>query len=220
MNLALGVGSASNAITGKDWLTGRELSTTEKVVEGAGSLLTLIPGASSALKGTAEAGKSTLVNSIKQGVQNVTNNMNGGNLAMAGGGILDDAVTVIANGANSQAGAITSTGAQTGTQIVMAARGDGGGDSRHANKIKPDPDATGEHDVFKCDPDTGEITNYKEYKPNPKNPSGFDEVKGYDGVGKPHTNKTTGEKLMPHVHDKTVPGGVRVPRPDEIPKTP
>ncbi|MCB5955157.1 hypothetical protein [Enterococcus sp. CWB-B31] len=51
MNLALGVGSAPNAITGEDWLTGRELSTTEKVVEEAGSLLTLIPGASSALKG-------------------------------------------------------------------------------------------------------------------------------------------------------------------------
>ncbi|MCB5955158.1 hypothetical protein [Enterococcus sp. CWB-B31] len=90
--------------------------------------------------------------------------MNGGNLAIAGGGILDDAVTVIANGANSQAGAITSTGAQTGTQIVMAVRGE-------------------------------------------------------DGIGKPHTDKTTGEKLMAHVHDKTVQGGGRVPRPDEIPKT-
>ena len=52
---------------------------------------------------------------------------------------------------------------------------------------------------------------------NPQNPSGFQEVKGYDGIGTPHTNKTTGEKLMPHVHDKSVPGGVRAPETWEVP---
>lgn len=40
---------------------------------------------------------------------------------------------------------------------------------------------------------------------------------GYDGIGSPHTNKVTGEDLMPHAHDPSVPRGVRVPYPDEIP---
>lgn len=74
---------------------------------------------------------------------------------------------------------------------------------RGRNNIKPDLDAQGSHSVFKRDPNTGEITNYKTYEPNPKNPSGFDEVIGYDGVGKSHANPVTGEDLMPHVHDKT-----------------
>lgn len=86
------------------------------------------------------------------------------------------------------------------------------------NNIKPNPNATGDHVVYKVDPVTGEITNYKVYKVNPQNPSGFDEVYGYDGVGTPHTNPVTGENLMPHVHDKSVPGKVRSPYPDEIPE--
>ena len=55
------------------------------------------------------------------------------------------------------------------------------------------------------------------YKVNSKNPTGFDEVIGYDGVGKAHRNKVTKESLMPHVHDKTVTGDLRVPNADEIP---
>lgn len=93
-------------------------------------------------------------------------------------------------------------------------------DSRHANKIKPNPEAGGSHSVFKKDPVTGQTTNYKTYEPNSKNPSGFDEVLGYDGIGKAHVNKTNGEKLMPHIHDKTAPGGVRTPEQWEIPKLP
>lgn len=89
---------------------------------------------------------------------------------------------------------------------------------RGKNSIKPDTKAQGAHSVYKRDPNTGNITNYKTYEPNPKNPSGFDEIIGYDGVGKPHVNKATGESLIPHVHDKTVPGGVRAPYPYEIPK--
>ncbi|MDD4096360.1 MAG: polymorphic toxin type 24 domain-containing protein, partial [Oscillospiraceae bacterium] len=88
---------------------------------------------------------------------------------------------------------------------------------RAKNKIQPDKNAEGAHTVIKRDPKTGEITNYRTYEPNPQNPSGFDEVSGYDGVGGYHTNKVTGEQYMPHVHDKTVPGGVRSPRADEIP---
>ena len=43
------------------------------------------------------------------------------------------------------------------------------------------------------------------------------EVIGYDGVGKAHQNSATGEDLIPHVHDKTVPGDLRKPNIDEIP---
>lgn len=89
---------------------------------------------------------------------------------------------------------------------------------RGKNKISPDLNATGDHSVFKTDPVTGKITNYRTYKVNPKNPTEFDEVKGYDGAGKPHKNPVTLESLMPHVHDKTVPGKVREPYPWEIPE--
>lgn len=86
------------------------------------------------------------------------------------------------------------------------------------NNIKPNPNAVGSHSVIKTNPSTGKVTNYKTYKPNPQNPSGFDEILGFDGVGTPHINKATKVLLMPHVHDATIPGGVRVPNPGEIPK--
>lgn len=35
---------------------------------------------------------------------------------------------------------------------------------------------------------TGKVTNYKTYEANSQNPSGFQEVKGYDGIGTAHTN--------------------------------
>ena len=89
--------------------------------------------------------------------------------------------------------------------------------SRTKNKIHPHPNATGDHVVYKLDPETGKITNYKVYKLNPKNPTGFDEIIGYDATGTPHMNKVTNEDLMPHVHDKTVPGNLRKPNADEIP---
>jgi hypothetical protein len=88
---------------------------------------------------------------------------------------------------------------------------------RNKNKLKPDSNAEGDHTTYKRNPDTGEITNYETWKPNPKNPTGFDSVKRYDGIGRPHMNPLTGEELMPHVHDKAVPGGVRAPIPWEVP---
>ena len=88
---------------------------------------------------------------------------------------------------------------------------------RSKNNLKPNPNAQGAHSTFKRDPKTGKITNYKTWKPNPRNPKGFDEVKGYDGVGEPHFNKFTKRDYMPHIHDKTTPGGVREPQPWEIP---
>ncbi len=86
------------------------------------------------------------------------------------------------------------------------------------NKIKPDENAAGDHTVFKRDNLTDEITNYKTYKVNHRNPTGFDEVLGYDGIGSTHQNKVTGEELMPHIHDKNAIGQVRKPNLDEIPK--
>ena len=89
--------------------------------------------------------------------------------------------------------------------------------SRTKNKIHPHPNATGDHVVYKTDPTTGKITNYRVYKVNSKNPTGFDEVVGYDASGAAHTNKVTCEDLMPHMHDKTVLGNLRKPNIDEIP---
>lgn len=90
--------------------------------------------------------------------------------------------------------------------------------SRSKNIITPNSNAIGNHVVYKKDPVTGEITNYKVYKSNPHNPTGFDEVIGYDGVGKPHMNPVTKEKLLPHVHDNTVPGKIRSPYQNELPE--
>lgn len=64
-------------------------------------------------------------------------------------------------------------------------------------QVKPAPNAQDDHTTFKRNPKTGEVTNYKTWKTNPENPSGFDEKIGYDGIGKSHTNPITGEKLMP-----------------------
>ena len=85
------------------------------------------------------------------------------------------------------------------------------------NKLQPDPDAIGPHSTFKGDPNTRKITNYETYEVNPKNPTGFDTKLRYDGIGTPHYNKKTGEELLPHVHDKNAPGGVRKPYPYEKP---
>lgn len=91
------------------------------------------------------------------------------------------------------------------------------GTGRARNNIGPNKNASGRHVVYKADPQTGKVTNYKVYDVNPQNPSGFDEILGYDGVGKPHTNKVTNEDLLPHMHDPKAPGGVRPPNLDEIP---
>jgi len=98
------------------------------------------------------------------------------------------------------------------------AKTQGNGNGRSKNKLRPDPNAQGDHTTFKRNPDTGEVTNYETWRSNPKNPTGFDSAKRYDGIGDSHFNPVTQENLIPHVHDKTVPGKVRVPIPWEIPK--
>ena len=82
------------------------------------------------------------------------------------------------------------------------------GSCRSKNKLKPDPDAQGAHTTFKRGPD-GTIEHYATYEPNPRNPSGFDEVLRYDGVGKSHNNVPT-----PHIHEGKI---VRPADPWEIP---
>ena len=55
-------------------------------------------------------------------------------------------------------------------------------------------------------------------EPNPKNPTRFDEIKGYDGIEGRHYNNVTEEWIeTPHVHDPNRPGGIRVPELWEIP---
>jgi hypothetical protein len=89
---------------------------------------------------------------------------------------------------------------------------------RGANRLKPDPKATGPHSTWKTDAD-GNIAGHTEWTPNAQNPSGFDEVKRVDLQGGPHYNKATGQDVpAPHAHEKGIPGNVRPARPDEIPK--
>ena len=98
------------------------------------------------------------------------------------------------------------------------------GNGRGSNDLKPDKEnATGDHVAFKRDVN-GHIYKYEEYKANPKNPSGYDSKKRFDG-GKPdgsagasHRNKETGVKIpTPHISGKDVPGGARTPEFWEVP---
>lgn len=80
---------------------------------------------------------------------------------------------------------------------------------RSKNKLKPDPYAEGAHATFKYGVD-GTIEHYAIYEPNPQNPTGFDEVLKYDGVGKEHGGIPT-----PHIHGAN---GVRPAYSWEIPR--
>ena len=87
--------------------------------------------------------------------------------------------------------------------------------SRSKNKLEPSGEAEGDHSSYKKDAD-GNTTNYETYEANPNNPSGYDTKKRYDGTGKGHYDKKSGEVVeTPHVHEN---GKVRKPKKDEIPK--
>lgn len=108
-------------------------------------------------------------------------------------------------------------GAGLGKQLLQ--EGMETGTKKGRNRMVPDPDAQGPHSVFRRGED-GKIKHYEEYQPqsNPKNPNPWESTKRFDGEGKPHYNKETGEQVgTPHVHDPTTPGGVRSPNPDELP---
>lgn len=93
------------------------------------------------------------------------------------------------------------------------------GAGRGGTRLKPDPQAQGPHSTFKRDTQTGKVTGHAEWKPNPKNPSGFDEVKRVDVQGEAHFNKATKQDVAtPHTHGKDIPGGVRPSTADEVPR--
>lgn len=90
------------------------------------------------------------------------------------------------------------------------------GAGRAANKLRPVEGAEGAHSTFKRGPD-GKITNTATYKENPKNPSGFDEVKRVDVSGKVHTNPDGTVVPTPHVKEAGTKG-VRPAEPKDLPK--
>jgi len=93
-----------------------------------------------------------------------------------------------------------------------------GGVGRGGTKLGPDPAAEGPHSTFKTDPQ-GKVTSHAEWKSNPKNPSGYDQVKRTDVEGAADYNKATGKDVpTPHTHEKGTPGGVRPATPDEVPR--
>ena len=127
------------------------------------------------------------------------------------------AADVVDDASDAAKGAKVADAVDTTSDTIKNAKGSG----RAKNKIKPDITANGPHSVYKRDLNTGQITNYKTYELNPHNPSGFQEIKGYDGVGESHFNKILQDYVhTPHVHDNTAVGGVRVAEPWEIPKLP
>lgn len=89
--------------------------------------------------------------------------------------------------------------------------------NRAKNKLSPIGEAVGPHTTLKRGAD-GRVTNYATYKPNPRNPSKFDEVKRVDLKGKAHYDKKTRKVVRtPHVHEKG--GEVRPARAEEIPRS-
>jgi len=85
---------------------------------------------------------------------------------------------------------------------------------RGANRLRPNPQATGPHTTFRRD-SQGNVTHYAEYTPNPRNPTGFDEVKRVDTqYANPHAH---GNVPTPHVHTNQPPY-IRSACPDELPR--
>ena len=90
---------------------------------------------------------------------------------------------------------------------------------RGANKLSPDPNATGDHTTLRRDPNTGEVIHYEEYTTNPQNPSGYDSQRSYDATGEGHYDKYSKQYVdTPHIQgDPNTPQNVRPPLPEEIP---
>lgn len=131
---------------------------------------------------------------------------------MSGGGAISIA-TGLATGGEVSAGKGLLKSGKAGSKPSQSKTG------RGKNHIKPDGNAKGDHSSFRRN-DNGEITNYVTYEQNPKNPSGFQEVKRVDVTGGGHTHSETREVIpTPHVHE---PGqkNPRQARPDELPKKP
>ncbi|MBO9881105.1 RHS repeat-associated core domain-containing protein [Xanthomonas sp. D-109] len=100
--------------------------------------------------------------------------------------------------------------------IVLKAAIGGALTGRAKNKLKPDSNAGGAHSVLKRDVN-GKITNTATYEVNPKNPSGFQQVKRVDVTGSEHRNSDGTVVPTPHVSEG---GGrnVRPAEPDDLPR--
>jgi hypothetical protein len=120
-----------------------------------------------------------------------------------GGGLILDGATRISKGLNGIFG-----GPKPADGSVL--------ENRSKNKVGPDPSASGPHSSIKRGPD-GKISNYATYKPEPRNPSGHNEIKRVDVTGRPHTNPDGTSVPTPHVSEVGQPG-VRPARLDELPK--
>ncbi|MFZ0748639.1 MAG: RHS repeat-associated core domain-containing protein, partial [Pyrinomonadaceae bacterium] len=94
--------------------------------------------------------------------------------------------------------------------LVLATRG--------RNRSGPVPGAVVPHSTLKFGPN-GNITGYTTFRLNPRNPTGFDVFKRFDGTGRSHFNKVTGRDVpTPHIQGPRIPGGVRPARPGEGPR--
>ena len=107
---------------------------------------------------------------------------NGGNIDWGGVGTsaVDGAMSGMLGGGLGKA-------AKAAKGLRRAARGGAG---RGGTKLKPASVADGPHTTFKRDPQTGQVTSHAEWISNPKNPSGFDQVKRVDLKGDSHFNST------------------------------
>jgi hypothetical protein len=88
-------------------------------------------------------------------------------------------------------------------------------------RLQPNEDAVGPHSSFKYD-DTGRVIHYETYKPNDHVEAGWITEKRFDGVGRSHFDKGSGEYIdTPHVHAPNKPNGpldnVRRPGVEEYP---
>jgi hypothetical protein len=86
--------------------------------------------------------------------------------------------------------------------------------------LEPRSDAEGAHTVFRRSPD-GQVTSYVTYvaQTNPRNPFRWQLAKRFDGEGRAHYNKATGQLVpTPHIHERSAKGGVRRARRGEIPR--
>lgn len=155
--------------------------------------------------------------SIAVGVVSFKMNMEAGNYLSAAAdalGVVADTALAAVPIAPGVAG-LAIQGARKGGADVAATSG------RGRNHLTPDSKAEGDHSTFRRDED-GNVSHYAEWTPNDKNPTGFDQVKRVDTQHSnphDHTNKVTNEDVpTPHVHDKSVPGGIRPATPDELPR--
>lgn len=88
-----------------------------------------------------------------------------------------------------------------------------------SKRLAPNPLAEGPHVTFRTDKQTGLVTNYAEWVPNPFHPEGWDLVKRVDLRGEAHYNKVLGIDVpTPHVQARGIPGGVRPAYDWELPR--